>query len=992
MRFATVKAGGKHALALGSDGKLYAWGDNSSGQLGNGTTTNSTTPIVVTQPADSQRFTRIAAGANFSTAIAPALGDAYPSGTGYDFRMFAWGAGVGAGKTTPTNVKLQLSGTGKDWSQAQDVSAQGGGSLTLMKRYPFYDGLTSFSLIAGYPFNVGGVNRPPGSPDDPEGIYGLDLFAGGSHFLSASAARSTATAVALYGYGSNAYGQLGDGTTTDHPSYPGVQVHDPSPTVGFTGMVSAGGRHNLAVGTDEKTYAWGANTSGQLGDETTSNRLEPVEVHAPAGVTFRAIDAGDSHNLAIGSDGNAYAWGDNQHGQLGDGTTTNRGKPTRVQTILNITAITFDTTPGTTPAYDPATGDWTTTTPAHPAGKVNATIDWTINGTPQTSRTLANGYEYLPYKTITFTDTGGQPLNPAIPDQTVTQGRTTTQPTNPTRKNCAFSGWYRNNQPFFFHQTITTDTTLEARWSCFTMTPQQGAKEGGTTVTITPPTPPTGTRFTHVQAGIGTSAALGSDGNAYMWGSDDGGQLGDNAAAGGYSAQPVQVQAPQGVHFTSVKPGSDHTLGLAEDGTLWAWGRSVQGELGNGFIRGTGNPEWSQSNVPKRVKTPPNVRFTAISAGAHTSFAIGDDGNTYAWGNGFYYSSVSSNKLSNVLPVPVSLPPNVTFTDIASTIATTVALGSDGKVYTWGTGQAGANGNGKTPPTEITHTSTNFVPQAISTPAGVTFTQISTNAAANSSVLALDSNGNAWGWGRNESGMTGIGNATMWITTPTRVSAPAGLTFTSVSAGSRHGMFTGSDGNTYASGWGSITGTGTNGFVNVLTPTRVNTPTGVTLTQISAGNDYTLAIGSDGKTYAWGAGTNGILGTGGTDQKPSPAEVLPPKVGASSVRFDQSAGLNLTPTADGKYTVVTPAHPIGTVDTTITWTLGNNPQDNATLPFEYVGFILPSAGSIPLHQYTGGSLLLLTTLATITYTGYQFTTRKHTNPHEPRIITSTHGQ
>ncbi|MDT7511814.1 RCC1 domain-containing protein, partial [Bifidobacterium sp. H6bp9] len=109
-------------------------------------------------------------------------------------------------------------------------------------------------------------------------------------------------------------------------------------------QVSAGGLHSLAVGSDGNAYAWGNNSDGQLGNGTSASyRNTPVKVGKPAGApadftylqvsaAYLQVSAGGLHSLAVGSDGNAYAWGYNGNGQLGDGTSTTRYAPVRVKT------------------------------------------------------------------------------------------------------------------------------------------------------------------------------------------------------------------------------------------------------------------------------------------------------------------------------------------------------------------------------------------------------------------------------------------------------------------------------------------------------------------------------------------------------------------------------------------------------------------------------------------------------------------------------------
>ncbi|MGW5127729.1 RCC1 domain-containing protein, partial [Streptomyces sp. NPDC004069] len=143
-------------------------------------------------------------------------------------------------------------------------------------------------------------------------------------------------------WGDNAFGELGDGTTTNRDTP--VRVCAPGRTAPCTrsltdvAAVDAGTNHSLALRRDGTVLAWGDNAGGQLGDGTTMNRDTPVRVCAPgqtapctrflAGVV--AISAHGGHSMALLRDGSVLAWGNNGSGQLGDGTTTNRDTPVRV--------------------------------------------------------------------------------------------------------------------------------------------------------------------------------------------------------------------------------------------------------------------------------------------------------------------------------------------------------------------------------------------------------------------------------------------------------------------------------------------------------------------------------------------------------------------------------------------------------------------------------------------------------------------------------------
>ena len=250
-----IAAGSTHGLAIGSDGKLYAWGANGNGQLGDGNTNDRFTPGVVNLPAGVTP-TAIAAGNGHSLAI------------GNDGKLYAWGynqfgqLGNGANTDSSTPVVVNL---------------------------PTGVGPTAIAASSAYSLAAGSDGK-------------------------------------VYGWGVNNGGQLGNGTTSN--SNTPVVVSLPS-GVSATAL-SANYFHNLAIGSDGKLYAWGDNHYGQYGDGTTTSGLTPVVVSLPAGVTPTVIATGYYHSLAVGSDANLYAWGDNENGQLGNGTYTNSSIPLKI--------------------------------------------------------------------------------------------------------------------------------------------------------------------------------------------------------------------------------------------------------------------------------------------------------------------------------------------------------------------------------------------------------------------------------------------------------------------------------------------------------------------------------------------------------------------------------------------------------------------------------------------------------------------------------------
>jgi alpha-tubulin suppressor-like RCC1 family protein len=140
----------------------------------------------------------------------------------------------------------------------------------------------------------------------------------------------------LWAWGSNSDGQLGDGTATTVDSWNRVtdnDRHSPVLILDDVIAVSAGDSHSMAIRRDRSLWAWGENSSGQIGDSTTTSRHSPVRIMDDV----VAISAGVHHSMAIKGDGTLWVWGENRRGELGDGTTTAHYSP--VQILDDVIAI-----------------------------------------------------------------------------------------------------------------------------------------------------------------------------------------------------------------------------------------------------------------------------------------------------------------------------------------------------------------------------------------------------------------------------------------------------------------------------------------------------------------------------------------------------------------------------------------------------------------------------------------------------------------------------
>ena len=446
-----------------------------------------------------------------------------------------------------------------------------------------------------------------------------------------------------------------------------------------------------------------------------------------------------------------------------------------------------------------------------------------------------------------------------------------------------------------------------------------------------------GTRITlttPTQSGIRFSHISTGIMNSLAVGSD--GNLYYWGAYGGKTAssnRPVIVKPPEeGDRFTQAGSGNGFSVALGSDGNLYSMGRNDRGQLGNGT-------NTDSYNKLGKVPLPTGVRqFTQISVGFGHSLALDSDGNLYSWGRNdcgqLGYGTTDDN--SHATPSKVAMPAGVTeFTRISAGTDYSLALGSDGNLYSWG--ETVFNALGRNPSTTPANQ-----PGKVTMPAGVRqFTQIS---AGYTHSLAMGSDGNLYSWGNNTSGQLGRSTSTTPANQPGKVTMPAGVKqFTQISAGNGYSLALGSDGNLYS--WGDNTN-GQLGRTPTSTtpanqPGKVTMPTGVTITQASAphmvSGYFSLALGSDGNLYSWGDNTSGQLGrdiSGDFDTNPGMV-AFPESPTPTGVKFDATAGTSLTDNKDGTWSVSTPPHAGGKTDVTINWNM-NGQQPDARLTYTYI--------------------------------------------------------
>jgi len=303
-----VASGYRHSAGVRANGTAWCWGDGTNGRLGNNTTTNSSSPVSVV--------------GGFTDWIFVSAGSRHSIGLRSNGTLWGWGIGGTTGDNTSSNRSSPVSVVGgfTDWISvssciAFNIALRANGTAWAWgnnDQGQLGDGTTT------------GVN----SPVSVLGGFTDWVFvdAGGRDFPASAASHALGIRAngLLYAWGNNTSGKLGDGTTSNRSSPVSV-------IGGFTDWISAigGGYHSVALRANGTLWAWGRNSEGQLGDNTTSSRSSPVSV--VGGYTdWVSVSAGNKHVIGLRANGTLWSWGNGSLGQLGTNNITNQTSPVSV--------------------------------------------------------------------------------------------------------------------------------------------------------------------------------------------------------------------------------------------------------------------------------------------------------------------------------------------------------------------------------------------------------------------------------------------------------------------------------------------------------------------------------------------------------------------------------------------------------------------------------------------------------------------------------------
>jgi alpha-tubulin suppressor-like RCC1 family protein len=677
-----IAAGYNFTCALEADGTVWCWGNGGQGQLGNGSNSNSNVPVKVSNLAN---VVQIAVGGSFT------VGDAHACAVKSNGTVWCWGSNaygqLGNNTSTPSTVPVQVMnvthGVQVGLGQAHSCVVASDGNIYcwgLGTYGQLGNGLGTSSLI---PVTVSNINNAK------------QVDAG-----NWSTCALLATGVVKC-WGHAGAGELGTGSTVDTTA-PGTtaatQVQLAAGELART--LDMGLWHACVIIQNGQMRCWGGNQSGQLGNGATTNALTPVSPLLSGNpiTKVRAISAGGDYvntttfygtTCAVQSSGNAYCWGQNGNGQLGNGNNTQQ---------LTAVYANDNFVQGVSVGHQ------------HSCFlKDKGTVQCTGNDSDGRLGNGANVDASTPVAVVNLFSKEGS-----------------TQVTGQYNSGCSRMSnghvycWGQNNSGQLGNgTTMSTDVGY----------PLTAVSVGGSALFD----------ILNVSMMYDHACAVRSNGNVVCWGYDANGELGD----GGTASENQAVATLAVTDAVQVTTGVNHSCALIVDGTVKCWGYNGYGQLGNGTTTSSG-----------AVVVSGIANAIAIAGQYYSTCALLVDGTAKCWGNNA--DGQLGNGMTTASSVPVVVTGLVNAMELGAGWFHAIALTSGGFIRSWGYGYYGEMGNSTT-----TTVNSTFV-----TASGSTYVHVS-GGYYNSCATYL---GYVYCWGYNQYGAVGNG-----ATSSTPVSSPAFL-------------------------------------------------------------------------------------------------------------------------------------------------------------------------------------------------------------------------
>jgi alpha-tubulin suppressor-like RCC1 family protein len=793
-----------HTCAVKSDSSIFCWGNNSYGQLGNGSFGNN-----ISSPSSDiyvdAFYNRLTDIYHFSVGLS------HTCAVDNSNQIWCWG----------NNYYGQL-GIGKDYNYYQTY-------------YSFPRQVTSVGKVKGV---SGGYSSTCVIKEDnslwcwggnDSGQLGDGTFINRAfphmkitdNVLQISANQYNTCAIisdnSLWCWGSNWYGQLGLG-------FSGGNINTPQKVTEEVASVSVGEKHTCAMKQDNSPLCWGDNELGQIGDETNIQRESPYPVKISDIVI--SVSSGYYHTCALMSDRSLWCWGYNRYGQLGSGSSTHNcgggyycKNPIKIMDdVVQFSAGAYHTCAVKT---DGSLWCWGYNGQGRLGDGTNTTRYTPVPITSGVSSVALGGAHTCAVKTDGSLWCWGDNYFGQLGDGTSGGGtnKNTPVPITSGVSSVALGGAHTC--------AVKTDGSLWCWGSNYYG--QLGDGTGGWGAYSNTPVPIT-SGVSSVALGGAHTCAVKTDGSLWCWGDNEYGQLGDGTNID--SDTPVRITS----EVSSVALGGDHTCAVKTDGSLWCWGANGSGQLGDG----TGG--WgAYSNTP----VPITSGVSSVALGGDHTCAVKQDGSLWCWGSNYYGQLGDGTSIEKSTPYPVITPAGAL--SISAGGSHSCAIKTDGSLWCWGNNSSGQLGNGESG--GISYFPSQVLPPMLS---DVSFVSLG---GEHSCAIKID--GSLWCWGANWSGQLGDGTNTN-RGTPVQIMSSG---VSSVALGPYHTCAVKQDGSLYC--WGSNlygqVGVGPEGDV-YYSPVTVMQD----VLTVSAGYYHTCAIKIDGTLWCWGSNYDGQVDGNGT--------------------------------------------------------------------------------------------------------------------------------
>jgi alpha-tubulin suppressor-like RCC1 family protein len=851
-----VTAGNSFSGAIRSDGMLFMWGINSSGQIGDGTTLNRSYPVQISTSS------WVEVGSGTSHAIATMANNS----------VWTWGNNQYGqlGQNDNANRSNPIQVTSSSFSQ---ISSGANHVVGLIGNAIYGWGDNSFGQL--------GRSLSPVIWDTVimgQTSYGLkngNLYAWGYAAVAAT------------------YAGYGDGTTVNKSSP--VQIGTSADK--YTLLASnLGAAHIVAVKPDNTIWAWGINSNGQLGDGTVVTRSSPVQILAKAPGVSKLV-LGAAYTLMLTTGGTLFGWGLNTNGQLGQNDTVARSSPVQIATnVIDIAACNLAA------AY--IRNDNTLWTWGGNSDGGLAVNDLVFRSSPvqvagNWKRVVGAATNFAFLRNDNTLWTAGVNASGQLGDNTTINRSTPTQ--------IATGGMWQDvvashNGPAFMAKAQDNSIWV---WGTNTV---NGILGVGDTLNRSAPTQifskDVNASF-FPQSSIYFSLKINN--LLYAWGLNNVGQLGmGNIVA---RSAPMQVGIATDTqqksitlldnnNYTKVSAGAQHTVALRSNGTAWVFGQNTFGQLGQ-VTDTISRSSPTQINAGQSYSTVFGLGSQTRLASDSATFVAGNNaagrgelgtGDTVARSSPVQLSagtSVGAGDNTYVLPLRVGLS---SWSQVSGGYSHTIAIRTDSTLWAWGYNVGGPLGQGTT--------------VSRSSPVQIGTSSWASVSAGNSFNTAIRIDNTLWTWGLNTSGQLGD-NTTSSRSSPVQlaglwIDSEAGNTFAGAIAINNTVWTWGANGsgvlgNTSLIARSSPVQVGTDTFkVLSLTENSVsaidsysnletwgdnlygqlgNNGSYYSWSILSGAGNYFTAIRSDGTLWTWGENTYGQLGNNTTNSRSSPTQI-----------------------------------------------------------------------------------------------------------------------